>query len=37
MSFTEAHPPLPVVITAVDYVNETREIAINVIRLPQQT
>jgi|SaaInlStandDraft_1057018.scaffolds.fasta_scaffold17073_2 hypothetical protein len=37
MSFTEAHPPLPVVITTVDYVNETREIAINVIRLPQQT
>jgi hypothetical protein len=28
---------LPVVITTVDYVNETREIAINVIRLPQQT
>ncbi len=37
ISFTEAYSPLPVVITTVDYVNETREIAINVIRLPQQT
>lgn len=37
ISFTEAYSPLPVVITTVDYVNETRVIAINVIRLPQQT
>jgi hypothetical protein len=37
MSFTEAHPSLPVVITTVADGNETREIALNVIRLPQQT